>query len=136
MLKKLQAFYYTSLFYGSVLITPFSPGTLAWKLFKNKKGKISFISRDLICDIETLNALPKSEGSLDEFTTAFTPFIPILTLNGQPWQVRRKILTHGIRKIKQEEDYQFDLPLKKEISTKIFLRYCFELVLKWFLEGK
>lgn len=116
MLKSIQAFYYTLLFYGGVLILPFSPGTLAWKLFKNKKGKIQFIKRDLICDTETLMALPKSENSLDEFTTAFSPFIPLLTLNGQPWKVRRKILANGLRKIHDEidsKDFEFTLPLKK-----------------------
>lgn len=109
----LQSLFNTFLFYGGVLLLPISPGVLAWKLFKNKKGKIPFISRDLICDTETLMSLPKSENSLDEFTTAFSPFIPLLTLNGLPWKTRRKIFSAGIRKINIDKDFKFDLPLKK-----------------------
>jgi len=132
MLKSIQTAYYTSLFYGGVLLFPFSPGTLAWKLFKNKKGKIPFIKRDLICDTETLMALPKSENSLDEFTTAFSPFIPLLTLNGQSWQLRRKILSDGLRKINIDKDFKFNLPLKKgDIYWdvfEIFFKVGFELI--------
>jgi hypothetical protein len=113
MLKIFQVVYYSFLFYGGVLLLPISPGTLAWKLFKNKKGKIPLIHRDLICDSETLMALPKSENSLDEFTTAFSPFIPLLTLNGEHWKLRRKILSDGLRKINIDQDFKFTLPLKK-----------------------
>jgi hypothetical protein len=113
MFKNIQMIYYTFLFYGCVLLLPFSPGILAWKLFKNTKGKIRFINRDLICDTETLLAMPKSESSLDEFTTAFSPFIPLLTLNGLAWKVRRKILSDGLRKIKADKDFKIHLPLKK-----------------------
>lgn len=113
MLKGIQVFYHTCLFYGCVCILPLSPGTLAWKLFKNKKGKIRLIHRDLICDTETLYALPKSENSLDEFTTAFSPFIPLLTLNGMQWKTRRKILYEGLIKIHTDQNFIFDLPLKK-----------------------
>jgi hypothetical protein len=121
MLKSIQTVYYTFLFYGCVLLFPFSPGVLAWKLFKNKKGKIRFIHRDLICDTETLVALPKSEGSLDEFTTAFSPFIPLLTLSGLPWKLRRNILSDGLRKIDINKDFRFNLPLKKgDIYWDIF----------------
>lgn len=132
MLKNIQKIYYSALFYGGVLFCPYSPGTLAWKLFKNKKGKIPFINRDLICDTETLQSLPKSEGSLDEFTTAFSPFIPILTLNGQPWKVRRKVLSDGLRKIDLNKEFRFDLPFKKgDIYWDIFeilFRIGFELI--------
>jgi len=132
MLQMMQAIYNTFLFYGGVFFFPFSPGTLAWKLFKNKKGKIRFINRDLICDVETLMALPKSESSLDEFTTAFSPFIPILTLNGQPWRLRRKILAFGLRKISVDRDFQVSLPYKKgDIYWNIFeilFRIGFELI--------
>ncbi|CUI17470.1 hypothetical protein PNK_1864 [Candidatus Protochlamydia naegleriophila] len=113
MLKTIQAFYHTVLFYGGVLFFPFSPGTLAWKLFRNKKGKVRFLKRDLICDTETLMALPKSEASLDEFTTAFSPFIPLLTLNGKSWKLRRKILADGLRRINLDTDVTFNLPPKK-----------------------
>lgn len=132
MFKSLQTVYHTVLFYGSVLLFPLSPGTLAWKLFGNKKGKIRFINRDLICDTETLMGLPKSEGSLDEFTTAFSPFIPLLTLNGQLWQSRRKILSNGLRKITTDRDFAFNLPLKKgDIYWNVFeelFQIGFELV--------
>jgi hypothetical protein len=113
MLKSIQVVYHTFLFYGCVLLLPFSPGTLAWKLFKNKKGKIPFINRDLICDTETLSTLPKSDNSLDEFTTAFSPFIPLLTLNGMNWKLRRKILSEGLRKINIDQNFIFNLPFKK-----------------------
>lgn len=113
MFKSIAKIYNTFLFYGCVLFLPVSPGTLAWKLFRNKKGKISFINRDLICDTETLYALPKSDNSLDEFTTAFSPFIPLLTLNGMSWKVRRKILHVGLRKINTDQDFVFNSPRKK-----------------------
>lgn len=132
MFKKIQAGYHTLLFYGGVLLFPFSPGTLAWKLFKNKKGKVQLTNRDLICDTETLMALPKSENSLDEFTTAFSPFIPLLTLNDHPWKLRRKILADGLRKINIEKDFPFDLPLKKgDIYWDVFeilFRIGYELI--------
>lgn len=132
MFKSIQAFYYTFLFYGCVLLSPISPGTLAWKLFKNKKGKIRFINRDLICDTETLMAMPKSESSLDEFTTAFSPFIPLLTLNGPTWKLRRKILSNGLKKIKFDKAFETHLPFKKgDIYWdvfKILFQIGFELI--------
>lgn len=132
MLKSIQSVYYTFLFYGCVLLFPFSPGTLAWKLFKNKKGKIRFINRDLICDTETLFALPKNESSLDEFTTAFSPFIPLLTLNGTPWKLRKKVFVNGLRKINIGKDFEFTIPLKKgDIYWDIFeslFKIGFELI--------
>jgi hypothetical protein len=132
MLKYLHASYNTFLFYGGVLLLPYSPGTLAWKIFRNKQGKVSFLKRDLICDTETLMALPKNENSLDEFTTAFSPFIPILTLNDQPWKIRRKILASGLRKINHNKDFEFKLPLKRGDVYwdiyEIFFRIGFELI--------
>lgn len=114
------------------MLFPLSPGTAAWRLFKNKKGKIPLFKRDLICDSATLMALPKSEASLDEFTTAFTPFIPLLTLNGLPWKARRKILSEGLRKINHEKVFDFNLPSKKgDIYPdifQIFFRMGFELI--------
>ncbi len=77
-------------------------------------------------------AMPKSESSLDEFTTAFSPFIPLLTLNGPPWKLRRKILSDGLRKIKIEQDFNINLPLKKgDIYWDVFellFRIGFELI--------
>jgi hypothetical protein len=132
MLKLLSAFYHTILFYGAVLLLPYSPGTLAWKLFRNKKGKLSLLNRDLICDSETLLALPKSEVSLDEFTTAFSPFVPLLTLNGQTWKSRRKILVQGLRKINFDQTTNFTLPCKKgDIYWDVFeilFKVGFELI--------
>jgi len=113
MKKSLQAVYYSCLFYGGVLLLPYSPGTLAWKLFRNKKGKIPLIHRDLICDTQTLMALPKNDCSLDEFTTAFSPFIPLLTLNEQPWKMRRKVLADGLRRMRLDENFSWSLPHKK-----------------------
>ena len=111
--KSFQTIYYTFLFYGGVLLFPYSPGTLAWKLFKNRKGKVPLFKRDLICDTETLLKLPKSEFSLDEFTTAFSPFIPLLTLNGREWQSRRKILSNALREMNFSKELKWKLPLKK-----------------------
>jgi hypothetical protein len=132
MLDRLKATYNTFLFYGCVWLLPFSPGTLAWKLFKNKKGKVPFIKRDLICDTDTLNALPKSDLSLDEFTTAFSPFIPLLTLNGVNWKQRRKILHEGLRKINVDQNFIFDIPFKKGDVYwnffEIFFRIGFKLI--------
>ncbi len=113
MLKPIQKVYNTVLFYGTIFLFPISPGTLAWKLFRNKKGKVPFINRDLICDVQTLNALPKNDNSLDEFTTAFSPFIPLLTLNGIPWKVRRDVLMHGLRNMNIDKALQFKVPIKQ-----------------------
>lgn len=132
MFKSIKEVYNTCVFYGCVLVLPFSPGTLAWKLYRNKKGKISFINRDLICDTETLNALPKSDNSLDEFTTAFSPFIPLLTLNGMNWKVRRNILYGGLRRIDIDQNFIFNTPIKKGDVYwdffKIFFKIGFQLI--------
>ncbi len=132
MNKRFQQIYYTILFYGSVLLLPFSPGTLAWILFRNRKGKIPFIKRDLICDTDTLYTLPKSDNSLDEFTTAFSPFIPLLTLNGNSWKLRRKLLAEGLHKINVDMNFNFELPFKKgdvywDFFEKLFI-IGFELI--------
>lgn len=132
MLKFLLSLYHTILFYGAVILLPYSPGVLAWKLFRNKKGKVCLLNRDLICDSEFLFALPKSDASLDEFTTAFSPFIPLLTLNGQGWRSRRKILVQGLRKMKFDQTATFTLPCKKgDIYWDIFeilFKIGFELI--------
>lgn len=112
MLNSLQKIWNTALFYGTLFAFPISPGNLAWKLFRNRKGKVPFVSRDLICDLKTLNSLPKRDNSLDEFTTAFSPFIPMLTLNAMPWKQRRGIFMQGLRKM-NIEDLQFNVPEKK-----------------------
>lgn len=113
LVENFSEIYNTCLFYGCVLVLPYSPGTLAWRLFRNKKGKIPFVKRDLICDLDTLNSLPKNENSLDEFTTAFSPFIPLLTLNGAHWKARRKILADGLRRMDVDKDFKFKLPFKQ-----------------------
>lgn len=113
MYEGIKSLYNTLLFNGGVLLFPVSPGTLAWKLYKNRKGKVPLIGRDLICDTQTLMSLPKSESSLDEFTTDFSPFIALITLAGQPWKSRRIILSAGLRKINLDQEIAFDLPVKK-----------------------
>ncbi len=95
----LQKLCNSCLFYGGVFLLPYSPGELAWKLFRNRKGKVALFHRDLICDTATLMSLPKNERSLDECTTAFAPFIPLLTLNDEAWQIRRKVMADGLRKM-------------------------------------
>ncbi len=127
MLKSLKVFYHTFLFYGCALLLPVPPGALAWKLFRNKKGKVPFITRDLICDTETLNALPKSDNSLDEFTTAFTPFIPLLTLNDTNWNLRRSILSTGLKKINIDQNFTFDIPFKKGDVYWDFYKIIFQI---------
>lgn len=109
----LNKVYYTVLFYGSALLSTASPGILAWKLFRETKGKIPLLDRDLICDAETLLALPKSDHSLDENTTAFSPFIPLLTLNGSDWKKRRQVMTEGLKKLDIKKPFALHLPLKK-----------------------
>lgn len=132
MIKLNKAFLNSFLFYSYVFVLADSPGAIAWKLFKNKKGKIPLIKRDLICDTETLNRLPSSETSLDEFTTAFSPFIPLLTLNGKSWKIRRKILLEGLRKMDFNQSFSFDTPLKKGDVYgdffEILFRIGFELI--------
>jgi len=132
MYQSLLAVYNTVLFNGGVLLFPVSPGTLAWTLYMHKKGKVQFIGRDLICDTQTLMSLPKSEGSLDEFTTAFSPFIPLLTLKNQPWKSRRAILSTGLRKIDLDQEITFNVPIKKgDVYWDIFeslFRIGFELI--------
>lgn len=132
MIESLQTIYHSLLFYGGAWMLPISPGTLAWKLFKSKKGKIKLFRRDLICDSQTLLALPKCDHSLDEFTTAFSPFIPLLILNGRSWKERRKVLVDGLTRIKVEKNLIFNLPFKKGDVYwdfyEIFFRKGFELI--------
>lgn len=132
MIKNLQTFYHSILFYGSTWLLPSSPGTLAWKLFKSKKGKVKLFHRDLICDTQTLLALPKNDDSLDEFTTAFSPFIPLLILNGSSWKERRKIFMSGMRRMNLDKNIKFNIPLKKGDVYwefyEVFFHIGFELI--------
>ena len=113
MMQKWQRTFDTMVFYSAILFTNYSPGTLGWKFYKNRKGKVAFLTRDFICDTETLMKLPPNESSLDELTTAFSPFIPLLTLNGLFWKKRRTIFVHGVRKIDLDQTLDYTIPYKK-----------------------
>jgi hypothetical protein len=73
-----------------------TPGTVIWKLFGNRKGKICLINRDLICDSETLINLPKCGKPLDGYTNALCPFLPTFLLdNDENWKQRRECFSHA-----------------------------------------
>lgn len=109
------------IFYVAAFLFPTSPGMVAWKLFKSKRGKISLIGRDLICDSATLLTLPKNEHSLDEFTNVFKPFVPTFVVNGENWKQRRKALSHAIPKMDLNIDFDINLSSEKgDVYWKIF----------------
>ncbi len=119
----LQTLFNSCLFYGGVLLLPYSPGELAWKLFRNRRGRVSLFHRDLICDTETLMSLPKAERSLDECTTAFAPFIPLLTLNDEAWKERRKIMADGLRSM-HIKPFNWTIPSKQgDVYWDIFEQF-------------
>lgn len=132
--------YYTSLLYLSAFFTLLTPGTVIWKLFKHRKGKISLMSRDLICDSETLVNLPKCAKPLDGFTNALCPFLPTFLLdNDQSWKDRRDAFSHANTKINQrilEDTFNFKLESRKgnilwdvfEIIAKISFQLVFNRV--------
>ncbi|CAF1218474.1 unnamed protein product, partial [Adineta steineri] len=59
IVQYIKSVYNTILLYLSVISTLMTPGTVIWKLFGNRKGKICLLNRDLICDSKTLMNLPK-----------------------------------------------------------------------------
>ncbi|CAF1281276.1 unnamed protein product [Rotaria magnacalcarata] len=137
IINGLKAVYYTSLLYLRVLFSLMTPGTAIWNLFQNRKGKINLISRDLICDSETLISLPKCGKPLDGFTNALCPFLPTFLLdNDQYWKQRRDAFSIANSIINQrilENSFEFKLESKKgnilwdifEIIAKISFQLVF-----------
>ena len=98
-------------------MTMISPGMIIWKLYGNKKGKISLMNRDIICDSETLINLPKSGKPLDGFTNALCPFLPTFLLNNDLiWKQRREVFSHGNSIINERilsKHFQYKLETKQ-----------------------
>ncbi|CAF3027181.1 unnamed protein product [Rotaria sp. Silwood2] len=141
LINGLVTLYYTILLYLSAFFSLETPGTVIWKLFKNRKGKISLISRDLICDSETLINLPKCAKPLDGFTNALCPFIPTFLIdnNDRYWKQRRIVFSHADPIIDErilEKSFHFKLENKKgnilwdifEIMSKISFELMFNRI--------
>jgi hypothetical protein len=111
-----------------------SPGTVIWKLFKTRKGKISLMSRDLICDSETLINLPKCGKPLDQYTNALCPFLPTFLLdNDENWKQRREVFSHANALI-NERILEKCLDIKLEIKQGNILWEIFEIMSKFSFE--
>ncbi|CAF1462573.1 unnamed protein product [Adineta ricciae] len=96
VLSSVQSFYHTLVLYLSAFVTLMTPGTVIWKIFGNRKGKVHLMSRDLICDSETLTKLPKCSKPLDQFTNALCPFLPTFLLDSDnSWKQRRNVFSFG-----------------------------------------
>lgn len=132
----LKAIFNTILLYGVAFFASMTPGTVIWKLFKTRKGKVRLICRDLICDAETLINLPKAGDSLDELTNAFCPFLALFLLNqNDHWKQRRDVFVDGNNKIYArliETTLNITLPSKRGTILwdlyEIMFRIGFELV--------
>jgi hypothetical protein len=94
------------------------------------------MSRDLICDSQTLINLPKCGKPLDKYTNALCPFIPTFLLdNDQIWKQRRDVFSYGNQRINQRI---FQISLNIQLKTKqgnilwdifeIISKYSFQLV--------
>ena len=78
--------------YSRVAAEAKSPGEIIYDVFGQSKGKRRIFRRNLICDWETLQNLPRTGRSTDETTRAFAPFVPQFSLNGNVWNARRNVL--------------------------------------------
>ncbi|CAF1147423.1 unnamed protein product [Rotaria sordida] len=140
LMDSLISFFYTTLLYLRAVFSLMTPGTLIWKLFQNRKGKINLMSRDLICDSETLINLPKCGKPLDGFTNALCPFIPTFLMNNDKyWKQRRNIFSYADAIINErifEKSFHFKLETKKgnilwdifEIISKISFELMFNRI--------
>ncbi len=134
--ETIKSIYHTTILYLNVFLGLMTPGTIIWKLFGNRKGKVCLMNRDLICDSETLMNLPKCGKPLDGTTNAFCPFIPTFILdNDQIWKQRREVFSyaHGIiNKRILEKTLQIKLnPKQGNILWEIFeiiFKISFELI--------
>ncbi|CAF1237265.1 unnamed protein product [Adineta steineri] len=132
----IKSVYNTILLYLSVISTLMTPGTVIWKLFGNRKGKVCLLNRDLICDSKTLMNLPKCGKPLDGYTNALYPFLPTFLLdNNQYWIDRRDVFSYGNNLInKRIFDISFDFELKSKQGNilwdifEIISKYSFQLV--------
>jgi hypothetical protein len=136
LLSTIKSIYYTILLYFNALSSLMTPGAVIWKLFKNRKGKVSLMGRDLICDSETLVNLPKCGKPLDGYTNALCPFLPTFLLdNDQYWKQRRDVFSHANAIINRRI---LEKPIEIKLESKqgnilwdifeIISRYSFELV--------
>ena len=105
------------LLYMCALMTLISPGMIIWKLYGHRKGKVTLMDRDLICDSSTLINLPKNGQPLDGFTNALCPFLPTFLLNNDLiWKQRREIFSHANSIINERilhKHFQLKLPSKQ-----------------------
>jgi hypothetical protein len=134
--QTIESIYYTIILYLKIFVELMTPGTIIWKLFGNRKGKVCLLNRDLICDSETLMNLPKCGKPLDGFTNAFCPFIPAFVLdNDHIWKQRREVFSFAqsiINKRILEKHVEIQLETKQgnilwEIY-EIMFKVSFELV--------
>ncbi|UJR19983.1 hypothetical protein I4U23_023117 [Adineta vaga] len=136
VIQTIQTMYYTVLLYLSAFVTLMTPGTIIWRLFGNRKGKVSLMNRDLICDSETLIKLPKCSKPLDQFTNALCPFLPTFLLdNDSNWKQRRQVFSFGNDLINERI---FQIPFNFQLLDKqgnilwdifeMISKYSFQLV--------
>lgn len=134
IIERIKSFYYTSLLYLNAFFSLMTPGTIIWKLFDNRKGKISLMSRDLICDSETLINLPKCGKPLDGYTNALCPFLPTFLLdNNDEWKQRRDAFSHG-NIIVNERIFDKIFDIKLEMTQGNILWEIFEIVSRFSFE--
>jgi hypothetical protein len=131
MIDTIKSIYYTALLYLSAFFSFLTPGTTIWKLFQNRKGKICLMSRDLICDSQTLINLPKCGKPLDKYTNALCPFIPTFLLyNNQIWKQRRDVFSYGNQIINQRI-FQISLDIQLKTKQGNILWEIFEIISKY-----
>ena len=131
-----KTIYHTIVLYLSALFTLMTPGTVIWKLFGEKKGKVRLLGRNLICDSETLIREGKSFTPLDQFTNALHPFIPLFSIdNEEEWKRRRDVFNYGNNLINQRLMHtSFDFKLEAEKGNilwplfQLVFRFSFQLV--------
>ncbi|CAF1032268.1 unnamed protein product [Didymodactylos carnosus] len=136
ILGLLKAVFNTILLYTVTALAPMTPGTVIWKLFKTRKGKVRLINRDLICDTETLLKLPSTGRSLDQSTNSLVPFVPLFTLDyNTQWKRRHNAFVHANNKILAritEKNMNVTLPGKQGNIfwdlCEIMFKIAFELV--------
>ena len=136
LIESLKAFCYTIFIYLSAFVSLATPGTIIWKLFGNRKGKVCLMNRDLICDSETLMKLPKCGKPLDGFTNALCPFLPTFLLdNDQFWRQRRDVFSYAHGIINQRIfDKTFSIKLESKKGNilwdifKLISKLSFELI--------
>ena len=98
--EEVKSIFYTSLLYLTAFFSLMSPGTVIWRLFGHRKGKVRLFARDLICDSDTLMRLEKCSKPLDQFTNALCPFVPLFLIDSvDQWKSRRDVFTFGNNRV-------------------------------------